>query len=846
MNKRYKLMAVAAICIIASAKLNAQVKSQKVGDSPTLINPSAALDVESATKGVLIPRLRLMSATDATTIIGGNVISLLVYNTNTVGSLTPGFHYWNGTQWTRIVSSADISSLVTTLETTTNLVDNGNGTVTYTNEDGIAQTINIAAMVTANEVDGVIGNELLNTTPNMGLTRSGSGTSVAPYTVGLTPGTATGQVMTWNGTAWTATAIPAEVDGIIGNEVTNASTNGGLTRLGTGTTIDPYTLGLAPGTAVGQTMQWNGTAWVPAAELDGIIGNEIKDVNSGKGLTRTGTGTTADPYKVGMTDGSVAGQVMQWDGTNWVTVDGESVVPNATTTFTGKVQLAGDLNGTGTTATAPRVSGLQGKPVSPTAPTSGQTLVFNGTSWVPTTPATVAEIDGVIGNEVTDVITNRGLVRTGTGTDVDPYKVGLTAGTATGQVITWNGTAWVPAAVPAEIDGDITNEIQTLGIAGNTVSLSNGGGSITLPAEVDGIIGNEVNNATANGGLVRSGSGTAVSPYTLGLTPGTTVGEIMSWNGTAWVPAAAGAEVDGIIGNEVTDVVANKGLARTGTGTSADPYKVQMQNGTAVGQIMKWDGTNWVLSTDAGLTAEVDGSVTNELQTLSIAGNVITLSNTGGSVTLPAEVDGIIGNEVTDAVLNGGLTRMGTGTTADPYKLKINDGSATNDVLTWDGTKWVSQAASTDWKTTGNAGTTAAANFIGTTDAVDFVTRTNNVERMRVATNGNVGLGVTAPTSLLHTAGPIATPITSGTASISLNNTHSVVRLDATAGDINITLPAAGTAPGRTYAIVKTDDSPNKLIFTATIQGNGFTFTQANVPGEYKIQSDGTNWILIK
>jgi len=57
--------------------------------------------------------------------------------------------------------------------------------------------------------------------------------------------------------------------------------------------------------------------------------------------------------------------------------------------------------------------------------------------------------------------------------------------------------------------------------------------------EQDGIIGNEVVNSTANGGLIRAGSGTTVSPYTLGLISGTTVGDLMTWDGTQWLPSAA-------------------------------------------------------------------------------------------------------------------------------------------------------------------------------------------------------------------------------------------------------------------------------------------------------------------
>lgn len=68
--------------------------------------------------------------------------------------------------------------------------------------------------------------------------------------------------------------------------------------------------------------------------------------------------------------------------------------------------------------------------------------------------------------------------------------------------------------------------------------------------------------------------------------------------------------------------------------------------------------------------------------------------------------------------------------------------------------QWVrlfaSNSAGGEWKLLGNAGTNPTNNFLGTTVAVDFVVRTNNSERMRVLSTGNVGIGEVNPSDRLQ------------------------------------------------------------------------------------------------
>jgi len=54
------------------------------------------------------------------------------------------------------------------------------------------------------------------------------------------------------------------------------------------------------------------------------------------------------------------------------------------------------------------------------------------------------------------------------------------------------------------------------------------------------------------------------------------------------------------------------------------------------------------------------------------------------------------------------------------------------------------------WSLLGNAGANPAVNFVGTSDNQPLVVRTNNVERVRVAAGGNVGIGTLGPQAPLH------------------------------------------------------------------------------------------------
>ena len=63
--------------------------------------------------------------------------------------------------------------------------------------------------------------------------------------------------------------------------------------------------------------------------------------------------------------------------------------------------------------------------------------------------------------------------------------------------------------------------------------------------------------------------------------------------------------------------------------------------------------------------------------------------------------------------------------------------------------------ASSNWALTGNTGTDSTLNFIGTVDGRPLIMKTSNAERMRISSNGNIGIGTANPTAALDVKGSV-------------------------------------------------------------------------------------------
>ncbi|WP_123924621.1 MULTISPECIES: hypothetical protein [unclassified Flavobacterium] len=61
-------------------------------------------------KGILIPRVKLTSTLIYSPIIGEKAESLLVFNVNTEGDVTPGYYFWLNNKWNRFAVSGEAGS----------------------------------------------------------------------------------------------------------------------------------------------------------------------------------------------------------------------------------------------------------------------------------------------------------------------------------------------------------------------------------------------------------------------------------------------------------------------------------------------------------------------------------------------------------------------------------------------------------------------------------------------------------------------------------------------------------------------------------------------------------------
>ena len=227
-------------------------------------------------------------------------------------------------------------------------------------------------------------------------------------------------------------------------------------------------------------------------------------------------------------------------------------------------------------------------------------------------------------------------------------------------------------------DGDVVLENLPQTMVTNELTSS----ANTMTSTVSGIvvaapIVNTISNTINNNQLVTTVNGVATTPVTLPVSPIQTLSQsentitLSNGGGSFVLPTFIDTDTDAqtlsLQGNNLSISNGNSVVLPTYTDTDA-------QSLTLTGNTLSISNGN---SVQLPPFVEVDGSVTNELQTLSQSGNVVTLSNNGGSFTLPTFTDtdtdaqslSLVGNNL--SISNGNTVVLPTYTDTDNQSLTL-------------------------------------------------------------------------------------------------------------------------------------------------------------------------------
>ena len=298
--------------------------------------------------------------------------------------------------------------------------------------------------------------------------------------------------------------------------------------------------------------------------------------------------------------------------------------------------------------------------------------------------------DSIVGNEVVGA-TDNSLTRSGNGTEKAPYTLavsenGITAKHLKNQSVTMD-----------KLSHEIINQLGNDNIVFdyNNPTLKERIVSLILENDKDGVIGNEVVDAIQGEGLIRSGTGTAESPYRLGIAKGgvttdkiadksVTFGKLSETTILELKELIAGVnnqelknwivnlifehDKDNIAGNEVVGATDNS-LTRSGSGTEKAPYTLAVSENGITTQHLKNQSV-----TMGKLSNEVIEEIMKERFVFDY--NNPTLKEKIVSLILENDKDGVIGNEVVGAT-DASLTRSGSGTEKAPYTLAVSPNGIT-------------------------------------------------------------------------------------------------------------------------------------------------------------------------
>ncbi len=379
------------------------------------------------------------------------------------------------------------------------------------------------------------------------------------------------------------------------------------------------------GASTDDFLKWDGFAWTPQSISGTLAYKGSWDATSNSPNLSNATGTAGDYYVVSVAgtrdlgSGSISFNAGDWaiyNGSIWQQINNSSDV-NSVFGRTGIITAQandytwGQINKT--TSSLNDIADV----VSATK-TSGNILVADGTSWNSSSMGGDATLDnsGVLTIGSGKITSDKILDGTIAASDLGQMSA------SDGQVLKWDATAnagaggWVP--------NDETNELPSLGTAGNVLAVNASGDGLewseSVPLSGDVSINSsgevtveklqniEVSSSAPGTNQVLMYNGTTWSPGDVS----TTDEKVMVNGGTNALPLSATDFVEGI--NDISiagNAITNEKIA-DGTITAADLGQMLATDG----QVMKWDATanagagGWVASDDDNTNTTVVNDLT--------------------------------------------------------------------------------------------------------------------------------------------------------------------------------------------------------------------------------------------
>jgi hypothetical protein len=361
----------------------------------------------------------------------------------------------------------------------------------------------------------------------------------------------------------------------------------------------------------------------------------------------------------------------------------------------------------------------------------------------------------------------------------------------------------------------------------------------------------DVNGSLRVRGITQAGSNAAAKD------------SIMAFDSDGVIKYVSATSIASLADAGSVKVVTNSTLS--GNGSTASPLGIAQQGATA-NQVLTWNGTSWVPANQAGasnwlLTGNSNVTSANFLGTIndvpmSIRSNNTSMLEFGRRQTLGLyeSTSSLIPYNQPDASVT--YVRGTSGVSA--LQFEAGGASFYKPIIFTDASGnflMRGSSAGTDFFELGSAGTSDNGQMvftIGDDGNEPMIFRKYNyspaayVEMMCMqgtGLNANVRVGInmagTTANSTFQVNGSVSQSVATITASTTLDeNFFTVIANNASA--ITITLPAASSCPGRMY-IVKKNTSVGTTNITSFINSLGTTVGTITT-GVYQLQSDGTNW----